>query len=38
MIDKNEKKAKQTYPYFEDRNDIEVVQTNAKRLGFSDGV
>lgn len=33
----NEEKAKQTYPYFEDMNDIEVVQTNAKRLGFIAG-
>lgn len=33
----NEEKAKRTYPYFEDMNDIEIVQTNAKRLGFIAG-
>lgn len=33
----NEEKARETYPYFEDMNDIELVQANAKRLGFIAG-
>lgn len=33
----NEQKAKQTYPYYEDMNDIELVQANAHRIGFIAG-
>ncbi|MBE6322704.1 MAG: hypothetical protein E7073_06780 [Bacteroidales bacterium] len=33
----NEEKARETYPYYEDMMNIEIVQTNAKRVGFIAG-